>query len=141
MAAFNWFNSFSEALAEKVHNLGADNITIALSNTAPGAADTVFAPLTAHPPPAAANGYAVAVAPVASSVNAAGNYTLTFGTPVVFTAVGGQIGPFRYVIFYNDSAAADEVIGWLDYGSSLTLEADETFTVDLTATTLTLTKA
>lgn len=35
MATFNVFNSFYEALAEKVHNLGSDQLMVALSNVAP----------------------------------------------------------------------------------------------------------
>lgn len=46
MATFNKFNSFAEALAEKVHNLGSDAITLALTNVAPVADNTVRANLT-----------------------------------------------------------------------------------------------
>ena len=34
MATFNKFNSFVEALAEKVHNLGSDTLTVALTAAA-----------------------------------------------------------------------------------------------------------
>ena len=46
MATFNKFNSFSEALAEKVHNLGSDQLTVALTNSAPLATNTVLANIT-----------------------------------------------------------------------------------------------
>lgn len=39
MVAFNKFQVFVENVAEKVHNLGADTLKIALSNTAPNATD------------------------------------------------------------------------------------------------------
>jgi hypothetical protein len=52
------------------------------------------------------------------------------GTVVVFTALGGSFGPFRYVILYNDTATNDPLIGWWDYGSSITCNDGETFTVD-----------
>jgi hypothetical protein len=57
--------------------------------------------------------------------------TTVQGTQVVFTASGGSIGPFRYAILYNDTATspADALIGWWDYGSSITLADTETFTV------------
>jgi hypothetical protein len=47
----------------------------------------------------------------------------------VFTAAGGQIGPFRYVILYN-SSATNKLVGYYDYASSATLNDTETFTVD-----------
>jgi hypothetical protein len=53
---------------------------------------------------------------------------------VVFTA-SGAMGPFRYAVLYNDTAASDELIGYWDYGSSITLASGDTFTVDYDATT------
>ena len=44
MATFNKFNSFVEAMAEKSHNLGSDTLTVALTNSAPVAANTVLWP-------------------------------------------------------------------------------------------------
>ena len=40
---------------------------------------------------------------------------------VTFTAAGGSIGPFRYVVLYNDTptSPADPLIGWYDYGTNL----------------------
>ncbi|HUX15965.1 MAG TPA: hypothetical protein VMW52_05795 [Phycisphaerae bacterium] len=141
MASFVKFQTFVEALAEKVHDLGGDTLKMALTNTAPTpATDTVFAPGSLHPPPAAANGYAPAEAAHVTSAQTGGTYKLVL-EDVVFTAVGGQIGPFRYAILYNDDAAADELIAYWDRGSSLTLEADETFTVDFDAGTGVLTIA
>ena len=133
MASFVKFHTFVEALAEKAHNLGSDTLKVALTNTAPTAAtDTVFAPGSLHPAPAAANGYAPAEAALTTSAQTSGTYKLVLAD-VVFTADAGDIGPFRYAILYNDTAASDELIGYYDYGSEVTIHDTETFTVDFDA--------
>ena len=135
MATYQKFNSFVEALAEKVHNLGSDSLRFALTNTAPAATDTAFAPGGAHPPPAAANGYTSGghTVSITSSAQSSGTYKLV-GTDIVITATAGGIGPFRYVVLYNDTASGDELIAFFDYGSSITLASGETFTIDLDGT-------
>ena len=68
----------------------------------------------------------------------AGVGTLT-GTDVTFLATGA-LGPFRYVVLYNDTPTdpADPLIGWWDYGSEITLNAGESFTVNFGASILTI---
>lgn len=131
MAVFNKFNSFVEALAEKVHNLGADTLKVALTNSAPVAGNTVLANITQI---AAGNGYTSGgtAASITSSAQSAGLYKLVLAD-VVFTATG-SMGPFRYAVLYNDTATNKELIGWWDYGSSITLASGETFTVDFDPT-------
>jgi len=132
MASFNKFNSFVEALAEKVHNLGSDTLKVMLTNSAPVASNTVKADLTDI---SAGNGYTAGgtAVTVTSSAQSSGTYKLV-GNDVVFTASGGNIGPFRYAALYNDTATNDELIAWWDYGSSITLLNGETFTVDFDGT-------
>ena len=131
MASFNKFSSFVETLAEKSHNLGADTLKIMLTNSAPIASNTVKADLTDI---SAGNGYTAGgtAVTITTSAQTAGLYKLV-GDDVVFTASGGSIGPFRYAVLYNDTATNDELIGWWDYSSSITLLAGETLTVDLDA--------
>lgn len=141
MATFNKFNSFVEALAEKVHDLGADTLKIMLTNTAPVATNTVFADLTDIA--STSNGYTAGgqAITVTASLQTSGTYKLV-ADPEVFTQSGvNDIGPFRYAVLYNDSATNKELIGWWDYGSAITLTGGETFTVDLdgTAGVLTIT--
>ena len=137
MATFNKFESFVEAVAEKVHNLGSDTLKVLLTNSAPSASNTVKANLTEI---SAGNGYTAGgtAATISSSSQTSGTYKLVLAD-VVFTASGGSIGPFRYAVLYNDTATNDELIGWWDYGSSITLASGETFTVDFDATTGVLT--
>jgi len=128
MATFNKFNSFVEAVAEKVHNLGSDTLKVVLTNSAPSATNTVLANITQI---ANGNGYTTggSTAAQSSSAQSSGTYKLVLD-PVVFTATG-SMGPFRYAVLYNDTATNDELIGWHDYGSAVTLaNAGETFTVD-----------
>ena len=127
MAAFNKFQSFVEAVAEKVHNLGADTLKVLLTNSAPVNTNTVKANLTEI---SAGNGYTAGgtAASISSSAQSSGTYKLVLAD-VVFTASGGSIGPFRYAVLYNDTATNDELIGWLDYGTSYTLTVGLTFTL------------
>lgn len=140
MAAFNKFNAFVEALAEKKHDLGADTLKVLLTNTAPVATNAVKADLTEI---SSGNGYTAGgnTASVTSSAQTSGTYKLVLGDPATWTASGGSIGPFRYAVLYNDTAASDELIGWWDYGSSITLASGESFAVDFDPTTGVLTLA
>lgn len=138
MAAFNKYNCFVEHVAEKVHNLATDTLKVALTNTAPNAAThTVLANITEI---TAGNGYTAGgnQSVQSSSAQTGGLYTLASADPATWTAAGGTIGPFRYAVLYNATAAGGPLIGYWDYGSAITLGIGETFTVDLGAATLTL---
>jgi hypothetical protein len=135
MASFNKFNSFVEALAEKVHNLGSDQLIVALTAAAnaPVATNTVLANLTeiAYTNCSSRN------VTTSSSSQTDGTYSLVL-QDLVLTASGGAVGPFRFVVLYNGTASNDELIGWWDYGSEVTLASGETFTVNFGASVLTL---
>ena len=141
MATFSKFNAFVENLAEKVHNLGSDTLKVCLTNTAPTSSNSVFADLTEI---SAGNGYSAGgtAATISSSSQSSGTYKLVLAD-VVFTASGGTIGPFRYAVLYNDTptSPADPLIGYWDYGTSVTLADGETFTVDFDASSGVLTLA
>ncbi len=134
MATFNKFHCFVGDLGLKVHNLDTDTLKIYLTNTAPLTSNTIKADIAEI---AIANGYTGPVDVVATYSQVAGVGSLV-GTDVVITATGA-VGPFRYVVLFNDTAAGDPLIGWWDRGSSLTLANTEVFTVDFGATIATLT--
>lgn len=146
MATFNKFHSFVEALAEKTHNLGSDTLKVYLSNATPLTTHTVRktngGAQNGPEEIAAGNGYTAGgnTAAVTTSAQTSGTYKLVLGD-VTFTASGGTIGPFRYAVLYNDTATNDELIGYWDYGSSITLAAGESFVVDFDAATGVLTIA
>lgn len=122
---FNKVNSFTEALAEKVHNLGSDTLTLALTNTAPAATNTQLSNITQI-------SYTFLnsrVLIVTGSAQTSGVYKLTI-LDKTLTSTGGSTGPFRYVVLYNDTATNDELIGWYDYGSSITLGDGESLLID-----------
>lgn len=135
MATFNKFNAFVADLANKVHNLGSDTLKFALSNTLPVATNSVFANITEI---TAGNGYTAGGTTSAqvSSTQTSGLYKLIL-TTIVYTATG-NVGPLRYVVLYNSTPVAGPLIGWYDYGSSITLLATETLTVTVDGTNGTL---
>lgn len=135
MATFTKFNSFVEALAEKSHNLGSDQLVVALTNSAPVAGNTVLANLTEI---SYANLSSRNIT-TSSSAQTSGTYKLVLAD-LVLTA-SGAVGPFRYVVIYNDTATSDELVGFYDYGSSISLANGETFTVDFDGTNGVLTIA
>lgn len=138
MATFNKFNSFVEAVAEKVHNLGTDTLKVMLCNTAPLAANAIKTDITEI---AAGNGYTTGgnTATQTSSSQTSGTYKLVLADPASFTASGGSIATFRYAVLYNSTATNGELIGWWDYGAAVTLLSGDSFTVDFDPTTGVLT--
>lgn len=140
--AFNKFHQFVEDVVTKVHNLESDTLKILLTNTAPVATNSVKADLTEI---SAGNGYTAGgnVAAFSSGAQTSGTYKLVLTSPTAWTASGGTIGPFRYAVLYNDTptSPADPLIGWWDYGSSITLNATEQFSVTLDGTSGVLTLA
>jgi hypothetical protein len=138
MATFNKVNDF---VANAVHNmdLESDQIVVALSNTAPGSESS--------DPSADGNGVLANVTEISytncssrnvtttSSTQTGGTYKLVLAD-ITLSASGGNVGPFRYVYLYNDTVTspADPLIGYYDYGLSLTLNDGDSFTLDFSAT-------
>jgi hypothetical protein len=129
MATFNKFNSFTQYLAEGVVNLNSDTLKIGLTNSAPSASNTIWSNITEI---SAGNGYTAGGATVASaSVGTSAGTAYLVGNAVTFAASGGSVGPFRYAVLYDStpSSPSKPLIGWWDYGSSITLSAGESFEV------------
>ena len=126
MPTIQIFNSFKEAVAEGVHNLGADTLKVALTNTAPSLSNTQLSNITQI---AGTGGYAPATATVTSSAQSGGTYSLVIDA-VTFTASGADFAAFRYFVLYNDTATNDELIGFGDYGVAYVLPNGESFTIN-----------
>lgn len=140
MASYVKFQDFVEQLGKGIHQLHAAGhiLKVYLSNAAPDVAldaiKTDLAEITAQ------NGYPAGGSDIQNDyTETTGTGTLT-GTDVVFTASGGAFGPFRYAVLYNDTPAApvDPLIAYWDYGSSISCNNGETFTVDFGASILTI---
>lgn len=130
--AFTKTNKFILNLGKRVFDLSADQLKVALTNTAP-TASTI-------------NQYSDITSPLAAT-------NLSGGTPFNITTTSflqtsgvaklilvdltltatGAVGPFRYVILYDDTATNDEVIGYYDYGSAVTMANGDTFVIDFDA--------
>lgn len=137
MATFNKVNDF---VVNAVHNmdLESDQVAVALSNTTPGSESS--------DPSADSNGILGNVTQIAytnlssrnvttsSSSQSSGTYKLVLAD-LTLTSSGGSTGPFRYVYIYNDTVTspADPLIGYYDYGSSLTLNDGDSLTLDFSA--------
>ncbi len=141
MATFNLVNDIREYIAEGAVNFQTDQLTVALSNTAPGSESS--------DPTASGNGVLANVTQIAytnlssrnvttnSSDEAAGTYTLVVDD-LTLTASGGAVGPFRYLYIYDETATGDPLIGYFDYGSAITLADTETLLINFGANLLTL---
>lgn len=102
------------------------------TNSAPAATNTQLSDITQISTgggytSGAGGGFAVTM-----SISETSGVCKVTGTDTTFTASGGSVGPFRYVVIYNDSATspADALVCYFDYGSSVTLADTETFTLD-----------
>lgn len=141
-SAFTLYQDLREQLGKGVHNFSSHTLKIAFTNSAPNVA--THAVLADIGQIATGGGY---------TGGAGGGLTLDSVTYIesagvgalaaideTFTASGGSVGPFRYVVLYNDTptSPADPLIGYWDYGSSITLGDGEPFTLDLGASIITL---
>ena len=139
MATFNKIADFVENAVE-VMNLGSDQFVVALTDTAPGSETT--------PPTGDGDGVLASLTQISNYANCSsrnitttsssqtgGTYKLVLAD-LTLTASGGSVGPFRYIYIYNDTptSPADPLVGYYDYGSSITLNDGDSFTIDFDAT-------
>jgi hypothetical protein len=134
MTAQTKFEHFVEDLVKGVHLFQSHTFKVALTNSAPTAATgAVLADITQI---GAGNGYSTGGTASTVTLSRTGGTEKISWSNVTFTASGGSIGPFRYPIFYNDTptSPADPLISYSDYGSNLTLNDGDTFTVSFSVT-------
>ena len=143
MASFSKFNPFVQDLGRKVHNLNADTLKLLLitATTSPTSADGTYDDASAHTlnssgaaEVANGNGYTAGGSTIGSTSYSQSSGTATLActsSAITWTASGAGFS-LRYVVAYNSSAGssgARPLIGWWDYGSTVTLAAGESFSV------------
>lgn len=135
MATYNKFQGFVGYLGLATVNLNTDVFNLYLSNATPSAsADDVKADLAEI---TNENGYPAPVDIQNGYSEGTGTGTMT-AVDVTVTASGGTVGPFQYVVIYDDTHASDILMCWFDYASGLTLQIGESFSVDFGASLFTL---
>ncbi len=132
MATFNKFQSWVDYLAEGV-NCSSDQFVVALTNSAPSATNSVLTDITQI----SYTNLSSRNITTSSSSQSAGTYSLVFAD-LTLTA-SGSVGPFRYVVIYDDTVVNDPLVGWYDYGSSITMASSETLLIDFGASFFTVT--
>jgi hypothetical protein len=141
LATYNKFHNFAEEFGKKLYDMQAagDVLKIYLTNTTPNPATmNVKADLAEITP---ANGYPAGGSDIQNSWSESSGTATLAGVDVAWTASGGNFGPFRYVVLYNDTptSPADPLIAWWEYpGGSITVFDTEVFTVDFGASVFTL---
>ena len=131
MVAFTKINDFTEDLGNEIHNLGADSLQLALSNTAPASEGSN--------PTADGNGVVANVTQIAYTNVGGGQPTLASGVATldaadeIILASGGAVPTFRYVYLFNNTAAAKNIIGLWDAGAAIDLADGEQTTVTFNA--------
>ena len=132
MASFTKVNDFVKNMANAM-DLDSDTLTVALSNTDPTAGTDVTADGNGNLSNISQISYTNLSSRTLSNVTStqsAGTYKLS-ADDLTLAASGGSVAAFRYVVIYNETAASDPVIGYYDYGTSLTLNDGDTFTIDI----------
>jgi hypothetical protein len=138
-ASFNKYQIFRENVYKGIHVLfgtagsGANTLKGMLSNTAPNAATHAVRGDASEI--SAGNGYTAGGVSLANVMTRSGGTVTLVATDFTITASGGDVAAFRYVVIYDDTptSPADPLVGWYDYGASITLHDTETFTTDFGA--------
>lgn len=131
MATLVKFNTYPRDCLQGIHDFSSHVFKALLTNSAPSAANAVKADLTeitAH------NGYSAGGPAVTMALSLSGGTAKVTATDLSIIASGGTIGPFRYICLYNDTSTGDRLIGYLDYGSALTLADGDTVVIDFDGT-------
>lgn len=128
MATYNKFNAFVADVANGIHNLGSNQLTIALSDSSPVATNTVIANISQI----SYTNLSTRNITLSSSTQTSGTYNLKL-TNLTITA-SGNVAQFRYVVIYNSTAGSGNLICWFDFGSEVNMTNGDTFVISFDGT-------
>lgn len=125
MAIFTKFNGFVAAMANGVHNLSTNQITVALTSIEPLPTNEVLVDLSqiSYTNMSSRN------ITTTSSLQTDGVYKLILAD-ITLTQNITTSASFRYIALYNSTAVSGNLIGYYDYGSSTLLNIGETLLID-----------
>ena len=124
MSVYNKFQCFVADAPNGVHNLASNTLKVALTNVTPVNTNTVLANLTE----VSYTNLSSRTITVTSSTQSSGLYKLVL-VALTLTATG-TVGPFQYVVVYDDTSTSKSLIGWYDIGYTVTLGNTDTFVVN-----------
>jgi hypothetical protein len=131
MAAFVLFHEFGKFLGDGTIDLDTHTFKAALTNSAPTqGTNTVLTDITQI---SATGGYAVVtLTTVTWAETAGGSGVWRFDCDnISWTASGAAMDTNRYMVVYDDTAASDQLVGYVDRGATATIPdgTTRTFTV------------
>ena len=128
MVAYNKFNNFVQDIAQGVHHLQSDALTYALcpSTSPPVATNSVLANITQV---ANYTNLSPRVPTITSCVQTGGLLKLILQNLTLTQSVTAQTQGFEFVVLYNATPVNGNLIAWWDYGSSVTLQINDTFAI------------
>lgn len=129
--SLNKFHCLTVDLAHGKHDWSSDTLKLLLTNTAPALTNTVKTNITEI---SAGNGYGAGGITLTtnSSGQTGGLYKLILADYTL--SATGSIGPWRYAVLYNSTASGQPLIGWYDYGVSISMANQESFLFDFDGT-------
>lgn len=135
-----FYNSFFNKLAKAVFNFDSDTFSLALTNAAPNASThDELADITEI---STGGGYTQGTGLALTDALAQDGAATEWGfNDYTLTATGGSVGPFRYVVLFDQTASGDPLICYWDYGSALTLASGESLLIDVGAVVITFAEA
>jgi hypothetical protein len=125
-STWNKFQDFSEQLVRGEHDFDADVFKVVLTNSLPLATYTQLSQISQL---STGGGYTSGGETTTISIAEVSGTTTVSGTQLQWTGSGAGFGPFQYAVLYNETTANDLLIAWFDYGSAISVNASETFTL------------